>query len=291
MSTTNINFAKSVGQYDSVAAAIVFTVLYAPLAIRFIISLVRQRKRVLFVLTLFCQIRIASFAIRAVLTSSESAGENESLFIADQVLQSVGFVGLLLSTYGLIIDRLNLSSSNSQPSSRPLFQLLQNQRIFHLLTTTTAVLGIVGITYLTDPDESKRSTGNTLKKVSVVLFLILTVITVLLTAMLIMSEANVSRERPTALKPSTSPASRSQSPSSSNFVHTQVPYILVLIALLLLFREIFLTATISSPQTQNSEKFWYPLVALPEFLCVVCFAIPGVIPPKKAVQDWEQGAW
>ncbi|KAK7436723.1 Hym1p [Stygiomarasmius scandens] len=172
MATTTINFAKLVGQYDSLAAAIIFAILYVPLAVRFVFSLIRERTRILFVLTLFCLIRITSFTIRAVLVGSEGAGENEGLFIADQVLSSIGFVGLLLSAHGLVVNRLELD--NSEPSS-PISRITRNRRIFRLLTTTAAVLGIVGINYLTSTDASQRSTGETLKKVGIILFLVLTV--------------------------------------------------------------------------------------------------------------------
>jgi hypothetical protein len=36
---------------------------------------------------------------------SEAAGENKSLFIANQVLFGTGYLGLLNSTYFLVLDR------------------------------------------------------------------------------------------------------------------------------------------------------------------------------------------
>ncbi|KAK7458837.1 hypothetical protein VKT23_009847 [Stygiomarasmius scandens] len=265
MATTTINFAKLVGQYDSLAAAIIFAILYVPLAVRFVFSLIRERTRILFVLTLFCLIRITSFTIRAVLVGSEGAGENEGLFIADQVLSSIGFVGLLLSAHGLVVNRLELD--NSEPSS-PISRITRNRRLFRLLTTAAAVLGIVGINYLTSTDASQRSTGETLKKVGIILFLVLTVNVAYLTSTLIFGELSGS-VRPTK-RPTYSPS----------FGHSYGSYILGLIAFFMLLRELFLVATISSSTTQNAEKFWYPFVALPEVLCVMLFAIPGVIPPR-----------
>ena len=45
-----------------------------------------------------------AFGIRAALASLDSAGENLNLLIADQVLASVGFFGLLYSAYTLVLD-------------------------------------------------------------------------------------------------------------------------------------------------------------------------------------------
>jgi len=42
--------------------------------------------------------------IRAILAGSESAGENLSLLIADEILFGVGFFGLLYSAYTLVLD-------------------------------------------------------------------------------------------------------------------------------------------------------------------------------------------
>lgn len=53
---------------------------------------------------IFEQVRIAAFAIRADLAASTSAGENLSLFTADEILSSVGYFGLLYSAYTLVLD-------------------------------------------------------------------------------------------------------------------------------------------------------------------------------------------
>jgi hypothetical protein len=56
-------------------------------------------------------------------------------------------------------------------------------------------------------------------------------------------------------------------------------YILCVIVTLLLVREIFYVATIGKKE-QLDEKLFYPLSASTEFLAVVFFAIPGLVPPK-----------
>ena len=50
-------------------------------------------------------VRVVGFTIRSVLAGSESAGETLGLVIADQILSSVGYFGLLYSAYNLVLDR------------------------------------------------------------------------------------------------------------------------------------------------------------------------------------------
>lgn len=53
----------------------------------------------------FYTVRIAAFVIRAVMAGESSAGQNLRLMIAEQVLFSVGYFGLLYSAYTLVLDR------------------------------------------------------------------------------------------------------------------------------------------------------------------------------------------
>ena len=46
-----------------------------------------------------------SFIIRAVLAGNTAAAQNESLYIAEQVLLSIGYFALLFSAYTLVMDR------------------------------------------------------------------------------------------------------------------------------------------------------------------------------------------
>ena len=54
-------------------------------------------------------VRATAFALRAVLAGSSTAGTNLNLYIAQQVIYSVGFFGLLYSAYTLVLDRCVLS--------------------------------------------------------------------------------------------------------------------------------------------------------------------------------------
>ena len=49
-------------------------------------------------------VRIVAFVLRAFLAGSETAGENLSLLITDQILFGVGFFALLYSAYTLVLD-------------------------------------------------------------------------------------------------------------------------------------------------------------------------------------------
>jgi len=64
-------------------------------------------------------------------------------------------------------------------------------------------------------------------------------------------------------------------------------YILCVIALLLLVREIFATATIENLKQQNNEHLWYPLYALPEILAVGLYATPGLVPPRSELPQYQ----
>ena len=48
---------------------------------------------------------MVAFVLRAVLAGSSTAGTNLHLFIAQQVIYSIGFFGLLYSAYTLVLDR------------------------------------------------------------------------------------------------------------------------------------------------------------------------------------------
>ena len=125
--STGINYAKAYG-IESVAGAVVFAVLYVPFFGWFVRQSIGRPTYVFIILALFCasqyplsfpflililglppffvvSVRVAAFTIRAVLAGLDSAGQNFSLLIADQVLTSVGFFGLLFSAYTLVLDR------------------------------------------------------------------------------------------------------------------------------------------------------------------------------------------
>lgn len=64
-------------------------------------------------------------------------------------------------------------------------------------------------------------------------------------------------------------------------------YILVAISLLLLVREVFATVTVRNRTEQDTEHFWYPLLAVPEILAVILFAAPGLVPRQDEVPEYS----
>lgn len=142
--------------------------------------------------------------LRAALAHSESAGSNEDLLIADEVLFGIGFFGLLYSAYTLVLDRWVFTSNKSRArciksstlrielSNMPLPQNIisrftQNRHLFRVTLSIAIVLGIIGITKSTSSDASSRSTGSTLHKASTIMFLVLTILQAYQTVLFTMS--------------------------------------------------------------------------------------------------------
>lgn len=63
-------------------------------------------------------------------------------------------------------------------------------------------------------------------------------------------------------------------------------YILVIISLLLLVREAFVTATVDNSAKQDNEHFWYPFLAVTEILVVTLYTTPGLVPRKDEVPSY-----
>ncbi|KAJ3926277.1 MAG: hypothetical protein NXY57DRAFT_1029601 [Lentinula lateritia] len=260
------NYAKSLG-WNSVAAAAVFAALYTPLALYFVAKIIQEKRKVLFTMTLFCTIRVAAFIMRAISAGVTSAGDNEGVFIATEVFFSVGFFGLLYATYSLVMDRLDLCDNDKASVATPiignLLRLTRNRRFFRMALIVPMALGIAGIN-LASSDPSS-SIGTSLREASAIIFLVLTVFQVLQTLVLIKAE----HEGKDHLEY-----------TSTSFGTKHASLLFGIISLLLLIREIFTVVTINNIAKANNEHLWYPLIALPEILCVLLYTIPGVIPPK-----------
>jgi len=259
--SNGINYAKVYG-IESVAGAVIFAILYVPFFVWFVRKSIGRPTYVFIILALFCAIRIAAFTIRAILAGLDSAGENLSLLIADQVLTSVGFFGLLFSAYTLVLDR-ELLTGVQPPRNGPiaiLTHITGNRWLFKSALTAAVALGIVGAT---QASSSNPLNGSTLRKVSTIIFLVLTVLLGLRTLYLARIESTLSDE--------TSWGGRTKHAS----------LVLCVIALLLLVREIFATATMSNPRKQTNEHLWYPLYSLPEILAVAMYSIPNLMPPRS----------
>lgn len=67
-------------------------------------------------------------------------------------------------------------------------------------------------------------------------------------------------------------------------------YILCLIVIFLLIREIYLTISTLNNVSHQDEAVWYPLAALPELLAVFLFAVPGLVPDKRDLVAYAHGS-
>ncbi|KAG7086245.1 hypothetical protein E1B28_002215 [Marasmius oreades] len=254
------NLAQALG-IRSVAPAVIFAILYIPLLPMFLLKLKKRASKLPVVLLTFCAIRVAVFIIRAMVTSNSTMGNNTDLLVAEGVLVSIGFFGLLLGAYTLVVDRLNIYD----PAPPNPLSLIRNQRVYRLIALVAVILGIVANTKSTSPED--EGTGKALKIVSTVIFLMLTLLQTFQTFMLVRVERSGSVSE-----------SRSSSFGSKHFSS------ILLLSCMLLIREVFNTATMTDPLKANSEKFWYPFVALPELICAGLYAIPGVIPDLDEVK-------
>ncbi|KAM6501020.1 hypothetical protein JOM56_004034 [Amanita muscaria] len=259
------------GGINSLAAAIVFALLYVPLAAWYIRTLFHHLRRYVIVLTIFCHIRIVSFIIRAVLAGNSSAAQNLSIYIADQVLLSIGFFALLFSAYTLTMDRTDIINQDyfggkSQQLDHPLglvLNLVQNRHLFRIVMLVAVVLSIVGTS------STNSQTSSTLRKVSVIIFLVLTVLQTLNTLMLVKLEHADAGIR---------------YPPRAPFGAKNGSIVLLVISLFLLTRELFVTATLGNTAVYQNEHFWYPLVALPELIAVALYLVPGLFPESQPEQ-------
>ncbi|CAA7260716.1 unnamed protein product [Cyclocybe aegerita] len=248
--------------FQSVAAPAIFLACYTPLLGVFLWKSFKIPTYVHYVLAFFCAIRIAAFAIRTALTASSTGAQNLNLIIADETLFGVGFFGLLYSAYILVLD---LEALSDRPKSKiRLIRITQNRRMFRMLLLAAVVIGAVASSIANG--SFTNSTANALRKTSTIIFLVLTILQAFQTVYFAWMELRDPQRYMDIDEP---------------FGKRHAIFILVPISLLLLIREIFLTATINNPRKQIQESLWYPFVALPEILAVILYTIPGLIPARK----------
>jgi len=266
-----VNYAEAYGIH-SLAAAIIFLVIYTPFVPFYIWTSMKTRTFVYYMLTFFCVIRFIAFLLRSILAGSDSAASSLDLLIAEQVIYNVGFFGVLYSTYTLVLDRQLLSGIEVH---NPLQLITSNRHIIQTTLTAAVVIGIIGAVDVSSSNPSSQATGKTLRIVSTAIFLAIVVLlaihlTFILFEMQSMTERYAGETR--------------------SFGRTHGMYILIVIVLLLMIREIFYIATIENIKAQTNEALFYPLAALPEVLVVFLFAIPGLVPPKSELpQDGDTG--
>ena len=166
----------------------------------------------------------------------------------------------------------------------PFIHLARNNNVFRAALMAALIIGIIGVSDVTSTNKSTASTGETLRKVSTVIFLILTVLQALNTFYLVKLELSGQYDIQlfqTNLLTNLNLDQGIRFPQNAKFGARSGSSILAVISILLLIREIFITATINNSKVVNNEHFWYPLVAVPEFVSVTLYLIPGILPPKE----------
>ncbi|KAF8133922.1 hypothetical protein EV363DRAFT_1397328 [Boletus edulis] len=248
------NFAKAYG-IDSVAGAVIFAILYVPFLFFFIRQAISRPTYVYIVISLFCAIRVGAFVLRALLAGVATEGQHLNVFVAFEVIYNSGFFGLLYSAYTLVLDRGRLSD----------LPLPDGPFLFRIALVAAVAVGITGaIQSATGSTESTVNTGNTLRKVAIYIFLVLCILVAFQTVLLVRAIASYGAYKP----------------SNTSIGATYGLQILCVISLLLLVREAFFTATSNDFAKQNDENWWYPFAALTEFVAVVLFATPGLVPSR-----------
>lgn len=275
------------------AAAVVFAVAYLPLLGYNIVRAFQRPTYVLIALALFCAIRVSAFAIRAALAASSTAGENEDLFIAEQILYNAGFFGLLYSAYTLVLDRDQMAGQRDMPGLFGLAtRITRNRHLIRIALLVAVVIGINGaIDEISGGTSSKVSTGETLRRASTYVFLAVTILMAFRTFVLALEHGNSPPGYNTEIELGnyTSPI------SNPAFGARHGIFVLAAISILLLVRDIFYTVTLGSTNASmeakaTNETFFYPLVALPELLAVVLFAVPGLVPSRRELQMYSAKA-
>ncbi|KAG9318629.1 hypothetical protein JVU11DRAFT_722 [Chiua virens] len=246
----------------SLPAAIVFAILYVPLFAFFVSKAVARPNYVYIILALFSAIRITAFILRALLADDASVQDDLNVVIAYEIIYNTGFFGILYSAYILATDRVSLSP---HPPNGPISRILRFRFLFRLALTAAVAIGITGAVYSSlGTTPSAINTGTTLREAAIYIFLICAILVLLQTYFLARVEF------------------RDRYYSSNNQIGaTYGVYFLLVISLLLVAREAFFTATATNTARQNNEAIWYPLSAVTEFLAVLLFTAPGLVPDPK----------
>ncbi|KAF8136516.1 hypothetical protein EV363DRAFT_1544125 [Boletus edulis] len=244
----------------SLAAPIVFAILYFPFFVYYFSKAIARPIYIYIIITLFCAIRIAAFVIRALLASVKSDQDNLHVLIAYEILYNTGFFGLLYSAYSLVTARVAVAKN---PPNGPISRLLRHHFLFRIALSAAVAIGITGaIQSGLGTTTSTINTGNTLRKVAIYIFLVCTILVFLQTLFLARVELSDGGYR----------GSAGQIGSKYDI------FFLLVISLLLLVREAFFTATANKLDKQYNEAFWYPLSVVTEFIAVILFATPGLVP-------------
>ncbi|KAH0830712.1 hypothetical protein J3R83DRAFT_2190 [Lanmaoa asiatica] len=253
-----MDYASALG-VKSLPAAIVFAILYFPFFVYFFSKTIARPVYIYIILTFFCSVRVTAFILRALLSHVPSDADNLHVVLAYEIIYNIGFFGLLYSAYTLVTDRVALANN---PPNDPVSRLLRFRPLFRIAMMAAVSVGITGAVQSSlGTATTTLQTGNTLRKVAIYIFLVCSILVLLQTILLARAEFSEGHRRAT-----------------NKIGSTYGIYILLVICILLIVREVFLGATANDPSRQDNEAFWYPLAALTEFIAIVLFATPGLVP-------------
>lgn len=237
--------------------------------------------------------RITAFVLRALLAHVQSDADNLNVLIAYEIIYNTGFFGLLYSVYSLVSARyvcppptspspphpFSSVAASKNPPNDPLSRILRHHFLFRIALMAAVALGITGaIQSGLGTTPSTVNTGNTLRKAAIYIFLVCSILVFL--QILFLARVEFSG-MPLVSLVFTLPDTlldNSYRGSSTQIGATYDIFILLAISLLLVAREAFFTATATNTTRQNDEAFWYPFSVVTEFIAVVLFAAPGLVP-------------
>ncbi|KAF9047225.1 hypothetical protein BDP27DRAFT_1346215 [Rhodocollybia butyracea] len=194
---------------------------------------------------IFCLYRLVVFIIQAILTRTASVHIKDiiALIVADEALFSIGFVTLLYVAF-------------CEPHPYQFFLF------------AAVLCELVGINSHWGSTTGTLSSTSNWVKASILIIFLATLIQVFHTVNLIWL-CRRAPQKPEHLNPN------SPSASSSTLGSTCTTLILSTTSILLLIRGI--TSLVITFQVQNDPIIWYTLIALPELLCVVLYAVPSAM--------------
>ncbi|KAI8820282.1 uncharacterized protein EV422DRAFT_85975 [Fimicolochytrium jonesii] len=246
------SIADAVGIH-SVALPIVFLVVYVALFFVFLWKLRRNPVAVFIFMVAFCVFRVAAFAVRAAIAASDSLQNDLNWVLTANIIYTIGFFGLVYSAYSLLVRRAFVVRDLLRG---PFGRLLPRVLIIVRVSLVAAItLGITGacLFALADPGSEKKTLGDTLRHVSLWIFLVLV-------ALLLVNCLFVLRHD-----------------------HSRSMLVLTAIAALLFARELYQILAWNKPEATD-EIYFFTLSCLTELIAVILFLVPNVVPSKNEVE-------
>jgi hypothetical protein len=247
------NYAYYVG-IKSTPAAAVAAAIYAPLLLYYIFRATKNAVMTIFLIVLFCLIRLSAFGLRAYIAAKTSAQQDRTLVMVESIMYGVGFLGLLNGAYNLQIDR---SHRYGKGGSNIFSKLTGNPGLVHLALTGAVVLSVIGTIDVNATDVSEHSRGKTFRIISAIAFAAINGLLVLRCLFSLKDQAH-----------------------GSTIGARHGGAILLLISCVFLVREIYLVGTVNNATASRNEVLFYVLEAVPELIGVLLMATPGLIPSK-----------